>query len=29
VELNGIITEALRTSKFYNNYDKDYWEYDK
>jgi hypothetical protein len=27
VELNGVITEALRTSEFYNNYDKDYWEY--
>jgi hypothetical protein len=29
VELNGKITEALQTSKLYNNYDKDYWEYDK
>jgi hypothetical protein len=29
VELNGVITEALRTSEFYNNYDKDYWEYGK
>jgi hypothetical protein len=27
VELNGVITEALQTSEFYNNYDKDYWEY--
>jgi hypothetical protein len=27
VELNGVITEALRTSKLYNNYDKDYWEH--
>jgi hypothetical protein len=27
VELNGVITEALRTSELYNNYDKDYWEH--
>jgi hypothetical protein len=27
VELNGVIREALQTSEFYNNYDKDYWEY--
>jgi hypothetical protein len=29
VELNGVITEALQMSEFYNNYDKDYWEYGK
>jgi hypothetical protein len=27
VELNGVITEAIRTLELYNNYDKDSWEY--
>ena len=27
VELNGVITDALWTSKLHNNYDKDYWEH--
>ena len=29
VELNGVITNALQTLELYDNYDKDYWEYDR